>query len=209
MWEIDIIHENIDAVYRKPICNDCELICNLYNFQYDAYYGRYQSAFIAEKVHNIPVDVAIPFIGKSECPWIIPSEYVIFFYQITCGLLNTWPTNDILKSIYVRQPSNEYEYINFHMKHVKWKPWVVSHDGHWRVSYLGAIFSNQKDRVRENYENKRGKVLRAIYNSINLVHSAIGPDVSPNVLFKIFDTQIQPIINYASEVFYDRKTKPR
>ena len=33
-------------------------------------------------------------------------------------------------------------------------------------------------------------------------------DVSNVALVKIFDTQIQPIINYASEVFYDRKTTP-
>ena len=50
-------------------------------------------------------------------------------------------------------------------------------------NYPGAIFSNQKDRFRENFENKRGKVLRAIYESINIVHNAIGPDVSPGVLF--------------------------
>ena len=35
-------------------------------------------------------------------------------------------------------------------------------------NYLGAIFSNQKDRFRVNYGNKRGKVLCAIYESKNL-----------------------------------------
>ena len=34
-----------------------------------------------------------------------------------------------------------------------------------QYTYLGAIFSDGKDRFRENYEVKYGKVLRAIYAS--------------------------------------------
>ena len=76
-------------------------------------------------------------------------------------------------------------------------------------NYLGVILSNANYRFGENYENKHGKVLRAIYAARNLAHNAIGPDVAPTVLFKIFDTQIQPIIDYSSEVCYDRKVKRR
>ena len=76
-------------------------------------------------------------------------------------------------------------------------------------NYLGVIFSNANDRFGENYENKHGKVLRAIYAARNLAHNAIGPCVAPTVLFKIFDTQIQPIIDYSSEVCYDRKVERR
>ena len=76
-------------------------------------------------------------------------------------------------------------------------------------NYLGVIFSNANDRFGENYESKHGKVLRAIYAARYLAHNAIGPDVAPTVLFKIFDTQIQPIIDYSSEVCYDRKVKRR
>ena len=76
-------------------------------------------------------------------------------------------------------------------------------------NYLGVIFSNAKDRFGEYYENKHGKALCAIYAARNLVHNAIGPDVAPTVLFKIFDTQIQPIIDYSSEVCYDHKVERR
>ena len=76
-------------------------------------------------------------------------------------------------------------------------------------NYLGVIFSNANDRFYDNYENKRGKALRAIYAARNLAHGVIGPDVSQTILFKIFDTQIQPIVDYGSEIFYDRKPKPR
>ena len=61
----------------------------------------------------------------------------------------------------------------------------------------------------ENYENKHGKALRAIYAARNLAHGVIGPDIPPTVLFKIFDTQIQPIIDYGGEIFYDHKPKRR
>ena len=76
-------------------------------------------------------------------------------------------------------------------------------------NYLGVIFPNANYRFGENCENKHGKVLRAIYAARNLAHNAIGPDVAPTVLFKRFDTQIQPIIDYSSEVCYDRKMKRR
>ena len=63
----------------------------------------------------------------------------------------------------------------------------------------------QMDFFRENYENRHGKVLRAIYAARSLAIGTIGRDIAPTVLFKIFDTQIQPIIAYSSEVCYDRK----
>ena len=37
-------------------------------------------------------------------------------------------------------------------------------------NYLGVIFSNANGRFRENYENKHGKVLRAIYAARSLAH---------------------------------------
>ena len=71
------------------------------------------------------------------------------------------------------------------------------------------IFSNANGRFRENYENKHGKVLGAIYAARSLAHGTIGRDIAPTVLFKIFDTQIQPIIGYSGEVCYDRKVNRR
>ena len=68
-----------------------------------------------------------------------------------------------------------------------------------QYNYLGVIFSDGKDRFGENYEQKYGKVLRAIYASRNLVRDVIGPDIAATVIFKVFDTQIQPIIDYGSE----------
>ena len=76
-------------------------------------------------------------------------------------------------------------------------------------NYLGAIFFSQKDRFREYYEYEHRKVLRAMYDSRILVHNGIGPDVSSTSLFRIFETQIQPIIDYGSEVSHDHKTTPR
>ena len=45
-------------------------------------------------------------------------------------------------------------------------------------NYLGAKFSSQGERFRDNYEKKHGKVLCAIIDSRNAVHNAISPDVS-------------------------------
>ena len=76
-------------------------------------------------------------------------------------------------------------------------------------NHLGVIFSNANGRFHENYENKEGKVLRAIYAASSLAHGTIGRDIAPIMLFKIFDTQIQPIIDYSSDVCYDRKVNRR
>ena len=78
-----------------------------------------------------------------------------------------------------------------------------------QYNYLGVIFSDGKDRFGENYAQKYGKVLRAIYASRNLVRDVIGPDIAATVLFKVFDTQIQPIIDYGSEVCYNGKPNSR
>ena len=76
-----------------------------------------------------------------------------------------------------------------------------------QYNYLGVIFSDGKDRFGENYiyEQRYGKVLRAIYASRILVRDVIGPDIAASVLLKVFDTQIQPIIDYGIEVCYDDK----
>ena len=52
------------------------------------------------------------------------------------------------------------------------------------------------------------KLLRAIYAARSLAHGTIGRDIAPTVLLKIYK-QIQPIINYSSEVCYDRKVNRR
>ena len=75
-------------------------------------------------------------------------------------------------------------------------------------NYQGLIFSDGKDRFGENYEQKYSRVLCAIYVSRDLVRDVIGPDIAATVLFKVFDTEIQPIINYGNEVcFYGKPNR--
>ena len=76
-------------------------------------------------------------------------------------------------------------------------------------NYLGVTFSNSGNRFGDYYELKYGKVLRAIYASRTLACNAIGPNIPITVLCKIFDTRIQPIIDYGSEVCYNRKSNNR
>ena len=76
-------------------------------------------------------------------------------------------------------------------------------------NYLGVTFSNNGNRFGDYCELKYGKALRAIYASRNLACDAIGPNIPITVLCKIFDTQIQPIIDYGSEVCYNRKSNYR
>ena len=78
-------------------------------------------------------------------------------------------------------------------------------------NYLGAIISNANGCFCENDEDKHGEVLCVIYAAQSLVHGTIGRDIALTVFFKIFDNmkQIQPIIDYSSEVCYGRKVNCR
>ena len=76
-------------------------------------------------------------------------------------------------------------------------------------NYFGVTFANSGNRFGDYYELKYGKALRAIYASRTLACDAIGPNIPITVLCKIFDTQIQPIIDYGSEVCYNRKSNYR
>ena len=72
-------------------------------------------------------------------------------------------------------------------------------------NYLGITFSTGNNRFRTNYLRLKEKVLRAIYVARNLAHKTMGNHVTPNVLFKICVSQIQPILDYGSEVWYQGK----
>ena len=48
-------------------------------------------------------------------------------------------------------------------------------------NYLGVIFSNANDRFYDNYENKRGEALRALYAARNLAHGVIGTPLGASI----------------------------
>ena len=72
-------------------------------------------------------------------------------------------------------------------------------------NYLGITFSTENNRFRTNYQRLKEKAIRAIDAARYLAHIAMGNHVTPNVLFKIYDSQIQPILDYDSEVWYQGK----
>ena len=74
---------------------------------------------------------------------------------------------------------------------------------------IGVTFSSSGNRFGDYYESKYDKALRAIYASRNLACDAISPNIPITVLCKIFATQIQPIIDYGSEVCYNPKSNYR
>ena len=67
--------------------------------------------------------------------------------------------------------------------------------------YLGVIFSNQPGRFKEHIRYVADKSLRAIITSDIYVRSAVGNELPMRLYFKIFDQQIRPILEYASEIW--------
>ena len=134
-------------------------------------------------------------VGGMKIPYLLYADDLVFMSESLSGLQNLirglenfctqWPmvvnltkTNLVVFNERFANGDNCSFYFN------KKKIPVSNSD-----NYLGVIFSNANDRFYDNYENKRGKALRAIYTDRNLAHGVIGPDISLSILFKIFDTQ--------------------
>ena len=73
-------------------------------------------------------------------------------------------------------------------------------------NYVGVIFSTKSDRFSENYQAKRDKALKAIFAAKKMVHESLGQHMNTKIYFKIFDTQLQPILDYGSDIWYSGKS---
>ena len=75
-------------------------------------------------------------------------------------------------------------------------------------NYLGVIISNG-NRFEQYIEHKRDKALRAIYSSRGLTRDVVENQLPIHLILKIFDTQIQPILDYGCEIWYNGKSRTR
>ena len=67
--------------------------------------------------------------------------------------------------------------------------------------YVGTVFSNSRNRFQKNFDSKIEKAKRAIYAARKTAREAAGNQLSPELYFKIFDTQIRPILDFGCEVW--------
>ena len=66
--------------------------------------------------------------------------------------------------------------------------------------FLGITFSVKNPRFKRNHKRIKEKALKAIYAARNLAHKSLGNQIPATVLFKIFDSQKQPILDYGTEI---------
>ena len=67
--------------------------------------------------------------------------------------------------------------------------------------YLGVIVSNQSDRFSEQYSYLKDKTLNAIIAANIYIKQAVKGQLPIHLYLKVFDTQIRPVSEYASEVW--------
>ena len=72
-------------------------------------------------------------------------------------------------------------------------------------NYLGITFSAEKNRFGKNHQRLKYKALGAICAARNLAHRSMGNYITANVLFKIYNSQILPILDYGAKVWYQGK----
>ena len=72
--------------------------------------------------------------------------------------------------------------------------------------YVGVNFSTSKDRFAAHLANKVDSANRAIFAAMSLARNACGGELSALTHLHIFDTQIRPILEYASPVWFSNKS---
>lgn len=72
-------------------------------------------------------------------------------------------------------------------------------------NYVGVTFSTDRNRFLKHTDNIIAKANRAIYAAMALARNAAGNELTATTHLKIFDTQIRPIIEYASPVWFNGK----
>ena len=72
-------------------------------------------------------------------------------------------------------------------------------------NYVGINFSNHTQRFELNTQSRYDKTTRATFAAKKLIYDTIGYNASPSLLFKTFDAQILPIMEYGCEIFYPGK----
>ena len=71
-----------------------------------------------------------------------------------------------------------------------------------QYKYLGSIISSKtNDIFKPNYSLLRGKALRAIAALRQNIKTSICTPLSFDLLFKSFDVQIRPIVDYGAELW--------
>ena len=144
--------------------------------------------FLADIVDYLNIDKGI-YIGGRKIPYLLYADDLVLLSESPTGLQNLLHGLEHFCSQWhmtVNLAKTQIVVFNERLVGSDWNTFIFNQKKvpvGSMYNYLGAIFSNRKYRFRENYENKRGKVLRAIYESRNLVHNAIGPDVSSYCTF--------------------------
>ena len=70
-------------------------------------------------------------------------------------------------------------------------------------TYVGLIFSTEKQRFNKHIENVATNANKAIFAAMSLAHKAMGSYPTAKTHLHIFETQIRPILEYAMPVWYN------
>ena len=71
--------------------------------------------------------------------------------------------------------------------------------------YVGTLFTNKRDRFRQDHVVKRDKALKALYAAKKYIRETVGKEFPINMYMKMFDTQIRPILDFGCEVWFTGK----
>ena len=74
--------------------------------------------------------------------------------------------------------------------------------------YVGTTFSNKRQRFHTDMITKIDKAKKAIYAARKMAREAVGNQLPLDLYFKIFDTQIRPILDFGCEVWSNGVAQP-
>ena len=77
-----------------------------------------------------------------------------------------------------------------------------------KYKYIGIFFTNGNDIFAENITHLKNKATRAIGDIRTNISKIMGVNKPYNIMMKLFDSQILPILEYGSEVWYPGRIYP-
>lgn len=154
-------------------------------------------------------------ISDTKVPYLLQADDLVLLSTSSAGLqrlinglamfCNHWQLTVNINKTKVLIFNNQHQIVPLSTKFVlNMKEIPVTNS----YKYLGVIYSTGAQRFKEHISNLCDKAKKAIYGSRCIVRKALGKHLSPKVQYKIFDTQVRPILEYAIPTWFTGKAIP-
>ena len=186
-----------------------ELLRNTYGVLQGGVINPYLFKLYIEDMRECFGDVAGVRIGDTNINHLLQADDLIIFSETRAGLQNVlqrlvlycrrWHLILNTDKTKVMIFNAKYEILR-ELNNFTFEKQAIDQVSSYK--YLGVIVSNQGDRISDRYSYLKDKTLRAIIAANIYIKQAVKGQLPIHLYLKVFDTQIRPVLEYASEVLF-------